>query len=140
MEALATKYFIKANDSYPFNLEETVESLEYALSYDDSHAGAHCLMARVCLYYTLDFKNSLFHFEKARILLKHAKKVRGINKHRLFMLETELYERKGQIRKAKNTLKKALISSLNSDESEEVEEALKRIGKKVKAINKMKKR
>tara|TARA_Y100000768_G_scaffold319786_1_gene255499 strand:+ start:420 stop:554 length:135 start_codon:yes stop_codon:yes gene_type:complete len=43
METLATKYFIKATDAYPFNLEETIEALDYALSYDETHAGAHCI-------------------------------------------------------------------------------------------------
>ncbi|MFA0963635.1 hypothetical protein AB9P05_17655 [Roseivirga sp. BDSF3-8] len=44
MYTLADKYYVKAADEYPFNLEETLENLEYALSYDPEHAAANRLM------------------------------------------------------------------------------------------------
>ncbi|MAX80632.1 MAG: hypothetical protein CL843_10720 [Crocinitomicaceae bacterium] len=160
METLATKYFIKATDAYPFNLEETIEALDYALSYDETHAGAHCLMGNVCLYYTLDYGAALYHFEqamandlnytdtyygyislllitgeyaKAHRLLTYAKKVKGIRQHRLLMLETELYEREGKLTKAKRTLHVAFLQCLSTVDMEDVERAQERIKKKFKA-------
>lgn len=44
MGVTTDKYIFQALDAYPYNLEETVESLNYALSYDDKNAVALCLM------------------------------------------------------------------------------------------------
>lgn len=40
-------YIIKALDNYPYNLEETVESLNYALSYEPNNPQALCLQGRI---------------------------------------------------------------------------------------------
>ena len=41
------QYLIKALDNYPYNLEEAVESLNYALSYEPKNPHALCLMGRI---------------------------------------------------------------------------------------------
>lgn len=41
------KYLFQAMDNYPYCLEETIESLDYALSYDDKNVTALCLYARI---------------------------------------------------------------------------------------------
>ena len=40
-------YLIKALDNYPYNLEETVASLNFALSYDPKDTHALCLQGRI---------------------------------------------------------------------------------------------
>ena len=41
------QYLIKALDNYPYNLEEAVESLNYALSYEPKNPHGLCLMGRI---------------------------------------------------------------------------------------------
>lgn len=43
----ANKYLFKAMDAYPYELEEAIEALEYALSYERSNITALCLMGRL---------------------------------------------------------------------------------------------
>lgn len=43
----ADKYYLKARDYYPFDLEQATEALEYGLSYDDTHAGLLLLRAEI---------------------------------------------------------------------------------------------
>ena len=44
---LADQYYIKALAGYGYDLEEVVENLNYALSYDHEHSGANYLMGKV---------------------------------------------------------------------------------------------
>src|SRR5690606_41519380 len=37
------KYLVQALDNYPYNLEDALTSLEYALSYDENNTQALCL-------------------------------------------------------------------------------------------------
>ena len=41
------RYLVKAIDAYPYNLEEAIESLDYALSGDNNNAATLCLYGRV---------------------------------------------------------------------------------------------
>ena len=52
-------YLFKALDAYPYDLEEAVEALTYALSYDDKNTDALCLMGRV-------YAENLKDYEKAK--------------------------------------------------------------------------
>ncbi len=45
--SLADQYYIKALEGYDYNLEEVVENLNYALSYDQEHAGANYLLGKL---------------------------------------------------------------------------------------------
>ncbi|WP_299186824.1 hypothetical protein [uncultured Aquimarina sp.] len=47
MGNLLDKYLFQALDAYPYNLEEAVESLNYALSYDEKNPVALCLMGQI---------------------------------------------------------------------------------------------
>jgi hypothetical protein len=42
----ADKYFLKAFDAFDYDMEELVESLDYALSHDEEHAPTLCLLGR----------------------------------------------------------------------------------------------
>ncbi|AXT56631.1 hypothetical protein J8L88_07205 [Aquimarina sp. MMG015] len=54
MGNLLDKYLFQALDAYPYNLEEAVESLNYALSYDEKNPMALCLMGQI---YAENLKN-----------------------------------------------------------------------------------
>ncbi len=103
---LADTYFLKAQDNYPWELEEMIENLNYALSYDEDHAEANCLMARfqaeqlnkysaaeyyfetalasdplnlnTCKYYS-NLLIELKDFNKAHKLIEYALKIRGVD-------------------------------------------------------------
>ena len=40
------KYLVQALDNYPYNLEDALTSLEYALSYNENNSQALCLYGR----------------------------------------------------------------------------------------------
>lgn len=44
---LADQYYLKALEEYGYDLEASMENLNYALSYNDEHAGANYLMGKV---------------------------------------------------------------------------------------------
>lgn len=52
--SLADQYYLKALDEYPYNLEDAIENLNYALSYDSEHSGANYLMGKM---YMEQFQN-----------------------------------------------------------------------------------
>jgi len=58
-------YLFKALDAYPFQLEEAIEALNYALSYDDKNVVALCLMANLHADQLEDFEMAKHYFEAA---------------------------------------------------------------------------
>ena len=65
MGVTTDKYIFQALDAYPYNLEETIESLNYALSYDEKNAVALCLMGRL-------YAEQLGNYEMAKTYYEHA--------------------------------------------------------------------
>ena len=65
METLSTQYYLKALESFPWNLADVFENLNYALGYNEDHAPAHCLYGRLCMSYLKDLKEAEYHFEQA---------------------------------------------------------------------------
>ena len=59
------KYVLQALDNYPIYLEETMESLSYALSYDESNTMALCLMGRVHAEQLFDYEQAKGYFQEA---------------------------------------------------------------------------
>ncbi len=49
MSTLATLYYLKALDAYPYELAEVEENLNYALAYDSEHLSSLCLKSRLYL-------------------------------------------------------------------------------------------
>ena len=41
------KYYFQALDNFPYNMQETIEALIYALSYEGQNAESLCLLGRV---------------------------------------------------------------------------------------------
>lgn len=59
------KYLIKAIDAYPYNLEEAIESLEYAFSGDNNNAATLCLYGRVYAEQLQDYATAKNYFQEA---------------------------------------------------------------------------
>ena len=59
------KYLFQALDNYPYSLEETIESLDYALSYNDKNVMALCLYGRVQTEQLADYEEAKRYFQEA---------------------------------------------------------------------------
>ena len=59
------KYLVKALDAYPYNLEEAIESLDYALSGDNNNAATFCLYGRVYAEQLQDYATAKTYFQDA---------------------------------------------------------------------------
>jgi tetratricopeptide (TPR) repeat protein len=159
MESLATQYYIKAKDNYPYNLEEMLESLNYALSYDEEHAASHCLMGVFHTEQSLEFHKAINHFELALVyndyfveiyyhystlliqlneftkavkLLTFAKTIKGVCISCIVQKEALIFEKKGKLKKAKQALNTAISLSLCNDKIEFLNGELKRVKAKLK--------
>lgn len=156
----ADKYYLKALDYYPFNLEEVSEALEYGLSHDETHAGLLCMQAVVYHRYLKDNDGAAYYFSltvyhhpgyaegyygyleylldiddlaaAGRLLLK-AKKVKGISMARLHYLESLMLEKSGMYTEASTTLKKAIQLCTDNKSYEKYREERERIKQKAKA-------
>ncbi|NOX48106.1 MAG: hypothetical protein GXO89_14125 [Chlorobi bacterium] len=159
MNNLATQYYVKARDNYPYNLEEVLESLNYALSYDDEYAAAHCLMGMFyveqirdydkafqyfeqALVYDLNYLETYYHYPKALInfgdlvkarkILTYAQSIKGICQSCILQLQALVFEKNADFKKAKKLIEKALLISIDNEEISFLNDELKRINKKIK--------
>jgi len=62
---LLNNYVLKAMDAYPYDLEETVENLNYALSYENHNAYALYLMGRLQAEQFGDYEKAKYYFAEA---------------------------------------------------------------------------
>ncbi len=152
------KYLLNALDKYHYSLTETIESLEYALSYDDKNPLAICLLGRIYAEQLSDyetakeyFSEALSHnlhalevypnyiqtlilnedFEEAEKLIDFAMTVKGMDKVRILFKKVWLKEVLGEYPAAKKLLKE--IKSINCHNGNEsyLEEFQKRIDSKM---------
>ena len=151
-------YLFKALDAYPYELEKTVEALNYALSYDPQNAQALLLMGRVYSEQLGDYEKAKDYFaealaadmnnpsiyphyiytlllnedyDEALKLLDYAKKVRATDKAVLFMYEAYVYEAQGMYKEAVEALKTAQKHTYNGDFDGHLGREIKRIQKKI---------
>ena len=156
---LADSYYLKALDLYPYELDQVTEALNFAISYDNDHAGAHCLLGMLNLYQLGKYREAEDHFEralasnidyaetyysyadlliqmgeygKAKKLIKYAYKIKGINVIRLKHIEGLIAEIKGNYVKAKECMKLAYLNSYKKVEREYLKEELDRVNSKLK--------
>lgn len=164
---LATSYYIKALDHYPYDLTEAMESLNYALSADDEFADAHSLMGRLYKDQFYKYEEAQYHFEmalsidlyhtityyplidllirqekfkNANKLIDFAYTINGIHKPVLGSLRADILERTGDFKAAKNCLKNTILQSICSSEISILESDLERVKKKLKHAKKMRKK
>ena len=160
---VADTYYLKALDLYPYELETVIEALNYAIGYDNDHAGANCLLGKLNMYQLGKYKEAEVNFEKAlagdinytetyycyadlliktgeygkaKNLIRYAYKIKGINISRLKHSEGLIAEIKGDLLKAKKYMKFAYESSYNKSEREFLKEELDRVNSKLKTLNK----
>ncbi|MDC9722942.1 MAG: hypothetical protein PSN34_09220 [Urechidicola sp.] len=156
---LHNSYLFKAMDAYPYNLEETLEALNYALSYNNRDAHALCLMARVHAEQLQDFVTAKQYYvealsegldthhiyphyiqtllwnddlNEAEILIDFAFKVKGIDKGLLLLKKGQLFEAKGNYKLAIKTLKEAKKGGLNNGFVEYISNEISRVKNKLK--------
>ncbi len=167
MGTLANNYIFKALDAYPYDLEEAIEALTYALAYDDKNTTALCLMGRIYAeklydyekakeYYTEALAENIHAFniypnyinvllwnedyDEAKKLIDFALSIKGSDKAVLYLKKAVLYEQKKKYKKALKNVKKARIYTYNSDFLYTVEEEEKRIKEKIPKKKKTKKK
>jgi len=158
MDNLLDKYLFQAIDAYPYDLEETIESLQYALSYNQNSTHALCLMGRVyaeqlhnyemaksyyqdALAIDIHALNVYTHYiavllrnedyKEAEKLINFAFTVKGIDKAMLYLKKAQLLERKREYKIALQHLKKATEMAYDSDYEQEIKELKTRIKAKM---------
>lgn len=156
---LLNNYVLKAIDAYPYELEETVENLNYALSYESNNVYALYLMG--CLQYEqfgdyekakdyfaealankMDFLKVYVpyilvliwndDFEEAQKLIHFALTVKGIDKGQIWSFQGLLYEYQGHYKKAIKALKKAKLYGFNDGFISQIDTEINRIENKLK--------
>lgn len=153
------KYLFQALDNYPFNLVETIESLEYALSANDKNTMAICLMGRIYAEQLKDYETAKEYFsdaisinihalevyphyietlilnedyEEAKRLIDFALTLKGISKTEILMKKVWLLETQKEFKTAKKVLKEIKLNVTTSYFDAYLEETTNRINSKIK--------
>ena len=151
-------YVFKALDSYPYDLEETIEALNYALSYDPKNTMALTLMGRVHSEKLYNYTESISYFKEvlsvkieafevydhyinallwnedireAENFIDFALTIKGSDKALLYLKKAALYEQLKDYKKALKYLKLAKEYTLNAEFSETVSEQKQRVKGKI---------
>lgn len=134
MTLTKSKYYFEALDNYPYSLPNCLEALNYALSYDPEDADSLCLMGRIYSEMLTDYEKAKCYFEEAmqysitnlnvppyyikclldnedleeaEKLIDYALKMKGIDKCRILIQQSLLFEIRLEYKKAIEPLKKA---------------------------------
>ena len=156
---LLNNYVLKAIDAYPFELEETVENLKYALSYDSNNAYALYMMGRLESEQFGDYEKAKIYFsealankmdfqkvysryilvmlanedyDQAQTLIDFAFKVKGLGKGEVWLYQGQLYESLQKYKKALKALKLSKLLGYNNDFTGFVDSEIDRIKAKMK--------
>ncbi|RAV29070.1 hypothetical protein [Sinomicrobium soli] len=156
------KYLFQAMDNYPYSLEDTLESLDYALSYDENNTMALCLYGRMLseqlqryeeakAYFqkalTIDvnaveiypyYIETLLNnedFEEAGALIDFALKVKGISKIDIKWREVQLYEMKMELGTALSLAGKLKLYVFDSSWNKTIKETTRRLKKKIAILD-----
>lgn len=160
---LADTYYLKALNLYPYQLDQVIEALNYAISYDNEHAGAHYLLGMLNMYQLGKYSEAENHFEKAlagdinhadtyysyielliqlreydkaQNLINYAYNVKGINVPRLRHSEGLIAEIQGYLYKAKEYMKLAYNGSYRKAERDYLKDEMDRVNAKIKSSKK----
>ncbi len=158
MNNLLDKYLFQALDAYPYSLEEAVECLNYALSYDDKNPIALCLMGQIYAeslknyetakeYYQQALSVDLYalevypkyidvllwneDYEEADKLIDFALTVKGTDKAVLYLKKAILFEQKKNYKSALEFLKMAKQNAYNNQFINDLKEEKTRIKEKM---------
>lgn len=155
----ADKYYLKAKDCYPYEIEEALEALDYGLSYDDGHAGLLVLKGEIyhtdlkryntaiecfelALYHDATFTETYYPYIKllteteeltrAEALIKKAFSVKGIDRSRLWYLQAMVLEKQGNFAGALDLLDNSRLYCQSKDCFSFYTDEARRIKKKSK--------
>lgn len=164
---LADQYYLKAVDFYSFDMATVIENLNCALSYDEWHAPANCLLGRIYMY---DLKNydkagQCFYqavigdprfpdtykyygllriwqgeYDRALKIIQRGLKVKGMDQCMLLSLIAVIHEWKGALQDAKIALKKAQEFNVDSKRTYRLQQDISRVNKKIKTQKRAKKK
>ncbi|MBB6371082.1 hypothetical protein [Chryseobacterium shigense] len=140
MTLTKNKYYFEALDNYPYSLPDCLEALNYALSYDPEDADSLCLMGRIYSEMLTDYEKAKVFFEEAmqcnvsnlntpqyyikclldnedldeaEKLISYALKIKGIDKARILIQKSLLFEIRLEYKKALKPLEEAKKYSYN---------------------------
>lgn len=126
------KYYFQALDNFPYNMQETIEALNYALSYDGQNAESLCLLGRVYAEVLKDYEIAKNYFaealqenmdsvatpiyylyclinnedyEEAEKLIDFALKIKGIDKATIYYQKSIILEKKSELKLALKEIK-----------------------------------
>ncbi|MFY7811855.1 MAG: hypothetical protein ACOVQ2_08995 [Flavobacterium sp.] len=153
------KYLFQALDNYPYCLQETLESLEFSLSYNDKNTMALCLYGRILSEQLQDYEEAKLYFQEAlslninaleiypyyiqtlilnedydevNKLIDFSLTIKGINKVLILLKKATLQEILCNYKEALKTLKIIKKISVNDFYQNEIENTENRIKTKIK--------
>lgn len=159
------KYLFQALDNYPFWLEGTIESLDYAFSYDDKNTMVLCLYGRIQAEQLMNYEEAKSYFQQALSINIHALEVypyylqtlilngdyeeakkltdfaltiKGINKSDIYIKKAVLLEVQHKFNEALKEIKQAKLYSIQHDYDSGISEVEKRIKGKMDLLKKRK--
>ncbi|WP_299548166.1 hypothetical protein [Seonamhaeicola sp.] len=157
---LHNSYLFQALDAYPYSLEETLEALNYALSYNSKDPQALCLMGRIYAEQLKDFETAKHYYaeavaqaidmpvtypfyvhalvmnddyNEAERLISFALTVRGVDKGQLKLLQGILFEKQGMFKRAITSFTEAKSIATSDAFITHVDGAISRVQKKAGA-------
>ena len=160
------KYLFQALDNYPYSLEETIESLDYAFSYDAKNTMVLCLYGRIQAEQLWNYEEAKNYFQEALAINIHALEVypyylqtlilnedyqeaqklidfaltiKGINKSDIFVQKAILLEAQQEFKKALKEIRNAKLTTLKFAFESDITEVEKRIKGKIELLEKKKK-
>lgn len=166
METIIDSYLIKALEAYPYEMEEALEALNYALSYNAKNPVALSLMGRIYADSFNDYEaaKSYFEqalaadihslgvyehylkvliwnedFEEAKTLIEFALTVKGSDKGMLYLKQAIVHECEKNYEMALASLKEAKTNAYNNCFIADLNEAKSRIKSKLPKKKKVKK-
>lgn len=162
---LLNNYVLKAINAYPYDLEETVENLNYALSYEPNNAYALYLMGRLQAeqfgdyekakqYYAEALANKMnfqkvyyryilvliwnHDYKEAQKLIDFALTVKGIYKSEIYLYQGYMHECLENYKNALTALKQAKKMGYNNNYLSFIDNEIKRVKDKIKPKKKKK--
>ncbi|APZ45654.1 hypothetical protein BW723_04790 [Polaribacter reichenbachii] len=165
MGTLTNNYLFKALENYPYELDEVMEALNYALSYNENNTMALTLMGKVCAEKLYKYDEAIGYFKKVlaininafevyepyiRVLLWNedykdadnfidfALKVKGSDKAVLYLKKAILNEQLKEYKKALSFIKLAKENAFNNDFMFNLNEIKDRIKGKIPKKKKVK--
>ncbi|WP_395093168.1 tetratricopeptide repeat protein [Vaginella massiliensis] len=143
------KYYFQALDNFPYNMEETIEALNYALSYDEKDSDCLVLMGKVYAEVMEDYETAKEYFqlamdynlnnvkiyapyaeclilnedfEEAEKLIDFAMSIKGVDKAGVWLNKAKLADIRDQSKRLINRyIKEAKLFAKVNDQLEAVE-------------------